>query len=79
MSSNNTAEKVFTHKGWFVLCPIKIAEPFSGNPCVAARWEILEPWFSLNEVIQASMMWILYMLDRDYEPMWMFRVTGELK
>lgn len=69
----------FTHKGWFMLCPIKVAQPESHAPCVAARWLVLEPWFTVNEAAQSLMIWVLTMIDPDYEPMWMFKITGELK
>lgn len=78
--TQNTAEEpVFTHKGWFCLCPVKVADPFGAAPCVAARWLILEPWFTVNEAFQTLMIWALTMIDPNYEPMWMFKITGELK
>ncbi len=74
-----TPDPKFTHKGWFMLCPIKIAEPDSGAPMVAARWWFLEWWLSINEAFQASQIRVLTLIDPDYEPMWMLRITGELK
>lgn len=68
----------FTHKGWFMTCPIKIAEPFSETPCLAARWWWLEPWFTLNEGFQQALIFAMELLDEDYEPSFMFSVTGEL-
>jgi hypothetical protein len=68
----------FTHKGWFMWCPIKIAEPDSHAPTVAARWLILEPWFTVNEAWQALMIFVLSSLNPDYEPMFMLKITGEI-
>lgn len=70
---------MFTHKGWFLLCPIKAADPFGKSPCLAARWSALDWWFDLNEGLQNSMIAFLTLVNPDYEPMWMFRITGELK
>jgi hypothetical protein len=71
-------EPKFTHKGWFMLCPIKIADPFDGIPCIAARWWWLEFWFSINEGFQQAQIMFLSLLNPDYEPRFMFKVSGEL-
>lgn len=70
---------IFTHKGWFMLCPIKIAEPFGEAPCLAARWDWLELWFDLNEGFQHALITALSLLNPDYEPQFMFKVTGEIR
>jgi hypothetical protein len=55
------------------------AEPYSDAPCLAARWWWLEFWFSLNEGFQQALMMFLSLLNPRYEPLFMFKVTGELK
>jgi hypothetical protein len=72
-------EPTWTHKGWFMLCPIKIAEPESFAPCFAARWAILEPWFTANELLQHIVNYSLSCLDPKFEPMFMYCVTGKWK
>lgn len=41
----------FTHKGWFVICPIYIFYPANANPQYVARSLWLEPLFSLCEFV----------------------------
>lgn len=72
-------EPVFTHKGWFVWCPIKIANPESPEPCLAARWCWLEFWFDINAGFQQALMMFISLVNPDYEPQFMFKITGELK
>ena len=69
----------FTHKGWMLFCPIKLAEPYSEAPLVAARWPILDPLFWLSEQVQAVVIGLCSMTSAEYEPQWYFKVTGELK
>lgn len=79
MSESLPSDPVFTHKGWFMLCPIKIAEPYSEMPCLAPRWWWLELWFSFNEGFQHALITFLSLVNPNYEPQFMFRITGELK
>jgi hypothetical protein len=71
--------QMFTHKGWFMWCPIKVANPDSDAPVLAARWLILEPWFTVNEAWQNLMIFVLSTINPEFEPMFMFKITGELK
>jgi len=68
----------FTHKGWFMCCPVKVADPFGEAPVLAARWWWLDPWFIVNEALQGLLINVVSLVDPDYEPMWMIRLTGEL-
>jgi hypothetical protein len=70
---------VFTHNGWFGFCPVKIADPYGGEPCLAARWWWLEPLFDMNEGIQGAVILLCSAMNHEYEPMWRIRVTGERK
>ena len=68
----------YTHKGWFFLCPIYLnADDGEGMACDARhRW--LDWWFDVNELIFSVMVKIMVTFNRDYEPMFPFRVTGIL-
>lgn len=79
MSEQLPSEQRFTHKGWFMLCPIKIAKPYSEAPCLAPRWWWLELWLDANELLQQAQIWMLSAINPDYEPRFMFKVTGELR
>lgn len=75
----NEQSPTFTHYGWFGFCPVKVADPYGGEPCLAARWLILEPLFDLQEVIQGAVIWLCSAMDAEYEPMWRIKITGEYK
>lgn len=68
----------FTHKGWYWFCPIYLAQEH-GEFIVEARWAVLEPVFSLCSVLDQMRIFLTSMFDPDYEPTFMFRITGELK
>lgn len=70
-------EPTWTHDGWMLLCQIKLAELDTGHPIVAARWLILEPWLRIQHYAQGAMIWLLSAIDPNYEPAFMFRITGE--
>ena len=44
------AKDHFTHKGWFFMCPIYLNADDGDGMDVAARFECLEWWFSVQEV-----------------------------
>lgn len=71
------AEPVWTHNGWFGFCPVKIAEPYSDAPTLAARWWWLGWLFDLNETVQGLVLTLCSAMIPDYEPMWRIKVTGE--
>lgn len=74
-----TTEPKWTHNGWCLFCPIKLAEPDSSAPCVAARWIVLEPLLSVASVVQGLIILLCSLVFFDYEPRFYFRVTGERK
>lgn len=69
---------VFTHKGWFWICPIFIGVNAEGFADVEARYSWLEPLFSLCEYFEGFRIWLTSVINPDYEPTFMFRLTGEL-
>lgn len=73
-------EPKFTHNGWMLFCPIKLAEPFSSaEPIIAARWLALEPLLSLAGLVQGLVIWLCSATMPGYEPRWYFKITGERK
>jgi hypothetical protein len=75
------SEKIpkFTHKGWMLFCPIKVADPNSACPAIAARWEYLEYLLDAAEAVQAMMIFLCSLINHDYEPNYWFVITGELE
>lgn len=71
------SDPVFTHKGWFWFCPIFIAPNVEGCP-VEARASWLEPLFAACELFERARIFITSILVHDYEPTFMFSVTGEV-
>lgn len=69
---------VFTHKGWFLLCPIYIAGLNTEAPFLDPRHWSLMPWFLLNEALLALFFFVSSLVDKDFEPVFPIRVTGEL-
>jgi hypothetical protein len=68
----------FTHNGWMLFCPIKLAEPYSSaEPIIAARWLVLEPLLSLAGFVQGIVIGLCSMMNPNYEPHWYFKITGE--
>ncbi len=61
-----------THAGWFLFCPVYLADVDSDGPIVweRSRWFALLFWAA--GVIQSAAIWVLSRLDHDYEPQWMF-------
>lgn len=68
-----------THKGWFWFCPVYLS---FDDPCgcaVEARHEWLEPLFDLADMFERARIWLTGAFDPDYEPAFMFKVTGEIR
>lgn len=61
-----------THTGWFLFCPIYLADLESEGPVVWARHWAFEPLFWAAGVIQAASICVLSRVNPEYEPMWMF-------
>ena len=69
----------FTHKGWFFLCPVYLNPEDGEGMDVAARYSWLEWWFDVNHWLFSIVVTIVSFFNPDYEPMFPFRVTGELE
>lgn len=73
-----TIEPKWTHKGWLLFCPIKLANPDSWAPDVAARWAAVEYLLDFAELVQGCIIFLCSAFIPDYEPHFFFTVTGEL-
>jgi hypothetical protein len=71
------SEADFTHKGWFFMCPIYLNADDGEGMSVAARWECLEWWFTVNAFICDCVNYLLESINPEYEPHFPFRVTGK--
>lgn len=74
-----TSAPKFTHKGWFGLCPIYIADLESGEPTLVERHRVFFPLFLLSEFVFGAIFAVQTALDPYYEPEWPIRITGELE
>lgn len=68
----------FTHRGWFGLCPVRIARLDSPCPVLeAAHWS-LEWLMDLSEVLLCAAAWVHAQLDPAYEPEWPIWLAAEI-
>lgn len=63
-----------THEGWFWFCPILATLNSRDEIEVEARWAILEPVFSLCELLEVARIALSSLVIPDYEPSFMFRL-----
>lgn len=68
----------FTHYGWLLMCPIYYKQVGDDGALVAARRWWIEPWFYVNHLLSAFMIWLLSRFNENYEPSFMFLITGEI-
>lgn len=70
---------MFTHKGWFWFCPIYMTDPETTFPMsVETRSEWMEPLFTVAEYFERARIWLTAQIVDDYEPTFMFKVTGRI-
>lgn len=69
---------IYTHKGWFGVCPVLLAGIDSDGPNVDPRHWSLGLLMDLSEVVFGAYIHLRTSLDQDYEPAWPILVTGEL-
>jgi hypothetical protein len=67
----------YTHKGWFWFCPIFLSPEEPDCP-IEARFAWLEWLFSVCECFEAARIFVTSAFNPEYEPTFMFRVTGEI-
>lgn len=68
----------WTHKGWFGLCPVYIAELDSGAPIIDPRHWSLLPLMAASEWIYTALFFVMSAVNADYQPAWPIRITGKI-
>lgn len=68
----------YTHYGWFGMCPVFLADPYSNNPKVAARKQWLERWLRFNVELQKVAIATCVVINPEWVPTWKLRVGGQL-
>lgn len=68
----------FTHKGWFGICPVYLADLESDAPLIDPRHWVLAPLMWASEVMYAVVFHVRGFMDPEFEPVWPIRITGEL-
>lgn len=61
-----------THTGWFLLCPIYIAQVDADGPVIWERSFWFWPLFEASLLLHAAAIAMLSAVDPDYTPAWMF-------
>ena len=69
----------YTHKGWFLLCPIYIGDIDSEAPCLEERLAIFYPLLVLSELLFGLAVELMLLLDPLYEPRFPIVITGRLR
>ena len=72
-------EIIFTHKGWFGLCPVYFAGIETEGPVVEPRNQFVEWLMTLSEYVFGTYFLIRATLNAYYEPEWPMVVTGEIE
>lgn len=68
----------FTHKGWFGLCPIYLANVDSDAPYIEPRFMLTSWLISLSTFIYGSCIWFVSVINPAFEPAWPMLITDEL-
>lgn len=69
---------MFTHKGWFGVCPVYFAGLETGAPLVHPRHRLFTPLMLLSELLFWVGFRVCEAVSPDFEPNWPLKVTGEL-
>ncbi|RIX47444.1 MAG: hypothetical protein D3M94_07165 [Rhodocyclales bacterium GT-UBC] len=70
---------IYTHKGWFLLCPIYLGDIDSDAPEVIPRDWMLGILFAISEFLFACYVGAVELIKPDFEPMFPMVITGQLK
>ena len=68
----------YTHKGWFLFCPVYIGNMEGENVRVMARHPILEPWMTANEWMTAVGLFFIRLIKTDLNSVALIVLTEEL-
>lgn len=68
----------FTHKGWFGICPIYLADVDSDGPRIEPRFMFTGWLIHLSTFIYGSCIWFITSINPEFEPRWPMLITGAL-
>ncbi|MBK6742509.1 MAG: hypothetical protein IPG66_05825 [Hydrogenophilales bacterium] len=71
-------DQVYTHKGWFGICPVWLADIDTDCPAVWPRYG-LQFLLGASELLYGGMIWLLTAMNPDAEPLFPIVITGELR
>ena len=69
---------MYTHYGWFGLCPIYLANPYGRSPDVVARKKWLHGWLRFNVELQKVAIATCVVINPQWRPTWKIRLSGRL-
>jgi hypothetical protein len=72
------AECLYTHKGWFGVCPIYLADTYTDGPTLIERRPLFRPLMLLSELGFSLAMTTLDLMGDESERLFLLRITGEL-
>lgn len=65
-----------THKGWFLFCPVNLADVETDCPYMETRRFIPEWWFWLNSALVGVFLEMAYCMG--FEPLYPILITDEI-
>lgn len=68
----------YTHKGWFGICPVYIAELEHEMPIIAPRWGYLEWLLDISTGLFSFYFKLRTLIDMYYDPQWEISKITEL-
>ncbi len=77
--TSNQIKTDFTHYAWLSFCPVYINLKDTEDVSVCERNWIPEWVLTLAEFCQNLSMTVISYMDAEYEPQYMFKVTGVIK
>lgn len=78
MASPEPRTVTYTHKGWFGLCPIYLADVKGDCPDIDVRHSSLAWLLSVTEYLFGAIFLLATAMNPHYEPAWPILVTGRL-
>lgn len=69
----------YTHKGWFMFCPVYIGGTIYLDPELHERNWVPSWWFDIAVWFCQSINWVLSAVDPDYVPLFPIKVGKRLR
>jgi len=78
MSPSEYQEPTWTHKGFFGICPVYVANPDSPMPCITPRHEYLDVLIHVSEYSFAFYFWLRSLWNPEYDGTFPILLTARL-